>query len=152
MTEVHRTALEISFRHCDPAGIVFYPRYAEMINDVVEHWFKHGLGCDFATLHGPRAIAIPVVKLQIDFKNPGFLGETLEAGLVVSRLGTSSLSLDITMRGQGAAQATDLKLVANLTVVFVDMGGKKAIEIPADLRAALERYRSDERYELARTP
>jgi acyl-CoA thioesterase FadM len=190
--EVHRTALDISFKHCDPAGIVFYPRYTEMVNDVVEHWFRHGLGCDFATLHGPRAIAIPVVKLQIDFSSPGFLGETLESELVVSRLGISSLSLRIAMRGQRAAEdgkegihetrnlavelvdiepvtllpvfgtreralhgvSSDgaLKLVANLTVVFVDMNGKKPIEIPADLRAAADRYRSGESLEPARAP
>ncbi|KAF5290196.1 hypothetical protein FQR65_LT20676 [Abscondita terminalis] len=48
--------VEIGFRHCDPAGIVFYPRYAEMINDTVEHWFKHGLGMDFDCLHRPRQV------------------------------------------------------------------------------------------------
>ena len=40
----HEMNVEVGFRHCDPAGIVFYPRYAEMVNDTVEHWFKHGLG------------------------------------------------------------------------------------------------------------
>ena len=28
--------MTVAFRHCDPAGIVFYPRYFEMINDFVE--------------------------------------------------------------------------------------------------------------------
>jgi 4-hydroxybenzoyl-CoA thioesterase len=114
-----------------------------MVNDVVEHWFKHGLGCDFATLHGPRGIAVPVVKLQMDFKSPGFLGETLVAELAVERLGTSSLSLRIALRGPGAAGDHPLKLVAALTVVFVDMAGKKPREIPSDLRVATERYRTD---------
>jgi 4-hydroxybenzoyl-CoA thioesterase len=141
MAGVHRIVLDISFKHCDPAGIVFYPRYTEMVNDVVEHWFKHGLGCDFATLHGPRGIAIPVVKLQMDFKSPGFLGETLAAELAVERLGTSSLGLHIALRGPGDAGAHALKLIAALTVVFVDMAGKKPMEIPADLRAAAEKYR-----------
>lgn len=142
MAEVHRTGLDISFKHCDPAGIVFYPRYTEMVNDVVEHWFKHGLGCDFATLHGPRGIAIPVVKLQMDFKSPGFLGETLVAELAVERLGTSSLGLRIALRGPGAAGDHALKLVATLTLVFVDMAGKKPMAIPSDLRAAAGKYHS----------
>jgi 4-hydroxybenzoyl-CoA thioesterase len=143
MAEVHRTELEISFKHCDPAGIVFYPRYTEMVNDVVEHWFKHGLGCDFATLHGPRGITIPVVKLQMDFRSPGFLGETLVAELAVERLGTSSLGLRIALRGPGAAGENGVKLVAALTVVFVDMAGKKPMQIPADLRAAAGKYRNE---------
>ena len=140
MGSVHRAELEISFKHCDPAGIVFYPRYAEMVNDVVEHWFKHGLGCDFATLHGPRAIAVPVVKLQMDFRSPGLLGETLVGDLEVERLGTSSLGLCIAFRGSDAAGERALKLVADLTLVFVDMGGKRPMAIPPDLRAAAERY------------
>jgi 4-hydroxybenzoyl-CoA thioesterase len=139
MAEVHRTALEISFKHCDPAGIVFYPRYTEMVNDVVEHWFKHGLGCDFATLHGTRGIAIPVATLRMDFKSPGFLGETLRAELNVDRLGSSSLGLRIALHGPGDP---DLKLIAELTVVFVDMAGKKPMPIPADLRARAEKYRN----------
>lgn len=140
MAETHRTELEISFKHCDPAGIVFYPRYTEMVNDVVEHWFKHGLGCDFATLHGPRAIAIPVVKLQMDFRSPGFLGETLVAELEVDRLGNSSLGLRVSMRGRDPAGERPVKLVADLTLVFVEMAGKKPMAIPPDLRAAAERY------------
>ena len=26
---------KVRFQHCDPAGIVFYPRYFEMLNSVV---------------------------------------------------------------------------------------------------------------------
>lgn len=143
MAQAHRTELDISFKHCDPAGIVFYPRYVEMVNDVVEHWFKNGLSCDFATLHGPRAMAIPVVKLQMDFRSPGFLGETLEAELGVVRLGKSSLGLRVALRRQGAGGADALKLVADLTLVFVDIGSKRPVEIPSDLRAAAGRYLCD---------
>ena len=143
MAKAHLTELDISFKHCDPAGIVFYPRYTEMVNDVVEHWFKYGLGCDFAKLHGPRGMAIPVVKLQMDFKSPGFLGEALAAELVVDRLGKSSLGLRIALRGPGAAGEAALKLVANLTLVFVDMGTKRPLEIPSDLRTAAAKYVHD---------
>ena len=52
--------IRIEFNHCDPAGIVFYPRYVEMLNDVVEHWFQHALGCSFAQLHLERALALDV--------------------------------------------------------------------------------------------
>jgi 4-hydroxybenzoyl-CoA thioesterase len=30
---------KVLFKHCDPAGVVFYPRYFEMINDCVEALF-----------------------------------------------------------------------------------------------------------------
>ena len=27
---------KVRFQHCDPAGIVFYPRYFEMLNTTIE--------------------------------------------------------------------------------------------------------------------
>ena len=33
------TEILVRFQHCDPAGIVFYPRYFEMISQSVEEWF-----------------------------------------------------------------------------------------------------------------
>lgn len=136
MTNAFKVPLPISFKHCDPAGIVFYPRYVEMLNDVVEQWFQSALGCDFATLHGPRAIAVPVVNLQVDFKAPAVLGERLQAELVVDRLGKSSLGLCIAFRGPLVPDASSVRLYARLTLVFVQMEGKRPIEIPEDLRRA----------------
>ena len=34
----------VRFAHCDPAGIVFYARYFEMINGVVEDWVREEPG------------------------------------------------------------------------------------------------------------
>jgi 4-hydroxybenzoyl-CoA thioesterase len=31
---------KVLFKHCDPTGIVFYPRFFEMINDAVEAMFS----------------------------------------------------------------------------------------------------------------
>lgn len=31
---------KVLFKHCDPAGIVFYPRYFEIINDCIEAFFE----------------------------------------------------------------------------------------------------------------
>ena len=129
----HLMPLEISFKHCDPAGIVFYPRYVEMLNDVVEHWFQHALGCSFAQLHLERALAIPVADLHCGFIAPSRLGDALEAELQVQRLGRSSFTVAITLRHRQHP-----RLAAELTAVFVDMGTLRPVEIPADLRAAME--------------
>ena len=41
----------VRFQHCDPAGIVFYPRYYEMLNLTVERFFERQLGYSFNRLH-----------------------------------------------------------------------------------------------------
>ena len=41
---------KVLFKHCDPAGIVFYPRFFEMINDAVEALFSDVLNWPFEYL------------------------------------------------------------------------------------------------------
>ena len=48
------TTVQVRFADVDPAGIVFYPRYFEMLNGAVEDWFAQQLGLDFATMHLER--------------------------------------------------------------------------------------------------
>ncbi|MCO5127369.1 MAG: hypothetical protein M9957_08845 [Rhodobacteraceae bacterium] len=36
---IFRQDIRVGFNHCDPAGIVFYPRYFEMANTVCESFF-----------------------------------------------------------------------------------------------------------------
>ena len=39
-----RITVPVRFSHCDPASIVYFPRYFDMINGVVEDWFAGALG------------------------------------------------------------------------------------------------------------
>ena len=41
---------KVLFKHCDPAGIVFFPRYFEMMNDCVETFFDE-IGLPFDDMH-----------------------------------------------------------------------------------------------------
>lgn len=136
----YQMPIEVAFRHCDPAGIVFYPRYVEMINDTVEHWFKHGLSVDFDTLHRLRGIAIPVVDLHCSFSAPSRVSESLMAHLGVAKQGQRSLNLEFRLESAGADR--QLKLKAELAIVFCDMQTMRPISIPDDLQAAIAGYLS----------
>jgi acyl-CoA thioesterase FadM len=63
----------VRWAHTDPAGIVFYPRYFEMINALVEDWFAGPLGCDFETLHGEFGTGVPTVSIECEFVRPARL-------------------------------------------------------------------------------
>ncbi len=78
---------QIRFSHCDPAGIVFFPQYLVLFNQLVEDWFTEGLGISYARLLGPRRIGLPIVRLECDFRAIGRMGETLTFGLDVERVG-----------------------------------------------------------------
>ena len=47
-TEMYERLIQIEFNHCDPAGIVFYPRYFEMVNSVCENFFREVAGLSYA--------------------------------------------------------------------------------------------------------
>ncbi|WP_396176235.1 acyl-CoA thioesterase [Flavobacterium sp.] len=80
---------KIKFKHIDYAGIVFYPRFLEMLNDLVEDWFEEALDRPFSKMHETNGI--PTVDLKIQFKNPARLGEVLTKKLWVIELRNSSV-------------------------------------------------------------
>ena len=84
--------VEVRFRHCDPAGIVFYPRYFEMINDFVEEWFDKGMGLPFHALHVERHIGTPMASVQCDFSAPSRWHERLRQ-VLVQRIGGASFKV-----------------------------------------------------------
>lgn len=80
---------QIRFRHTDFAGIVFYPRFLEMLNDLVEDWFDEALERPFSKIHETNGI--PTVDLKIQFKNAARIGEILTKKLWVKELKNSSV-------------------------------------------------------------
>lgn len=136
MSRLHTMPIPVLFRHCDPAAIVFYPRYVELVHDVVEHWFNYGLELSYYTLHSERSLGIPTVNLQVDFKQPSRLGDQLTGKLKVVKLGGSSVGLNVQLCGPDDAVRVD----ATVTIVFVSVEKISPIEIPADFRERISLY------------
>jgi len=103
----------IEFNHCDPAGIVFYPRYFEMTNHVCENFFREAVGVSYADMMKDRS-GLPTVRLETDFRAPSRLGDVLEVSLEVTRLGTSSATFEIV-----GACLGQVRLVVTITLVWV---------------------------------
>ncbi len=130
------TQIAIRFAHCDPAGIVFYPRYFEMINSVVEDWCAEGLGVSFHEMHIRRGIGLPTVHIETDFVKASELGETLLVELSVVKLGSSSAEIHLLFSGP----QQDLRLKARLVLVMMDLKLRKAIALPDELRDGMKKY------------
>ncbi len=130
----------VRFAHTDPSGIVFYPRYFEMINNTVEDWFADGLGVSFARLHSDYAAGVPTVHTECSFLSPSRLGEVLTFTLAVSRIGRSSLVLDIEAH---CAEHRRVRATVTLVYTLVEDSRLESAPLPADLREQIERYRVD---------
>ena len=123
--------IQIEFNHCDPAGIVFYPRYFEMTNSVVENFFADEIGKSFAQMHVEGMHnGVPTVHLETDFVAPSRLGDKVEFTLVVRKLGGSSVTVEITGR-----RGDEVRMRAKITLVWID--NMKAARWPEPMRARL---------------
>jgi 4-hydroxybenzoyl-CoA thioesterase len=118
----------VRFAHVDAAGIVFYPRYLEMLNAAVEEYFR-SIGTDFATMHRARGLGVPTVNLQIDFASPSRLGDELVFALTPERVGRSSVRLAVEVDSDG-----ERRLAGHAVLVCMDLSTAKAVAWPDDMK------------------
>ncbi|WP_239031990.1 acyl-CoA thioesterase [Paroceanicella profunda] len=123
---------QVEFQHCDPAGIVFYPRYFEMISAAVERFFTDHLGKSFAEMHLTEKFGVPTARIEVDFRSPSRLEDWLDLSVAVARVGRSSVELAITCACAGTP-----RFEARSTLVYVDLTTGKPRSWPDGLRAAL---------------
>jgi 4-hydroxybenzoyl-CoA thioesterase len=130
-----RCTLTVRFGDCDPAAIVFYPRYVEMLNTVVEEWFEKALDEPWGRMHRVEHRGMPLVDLHVRFLRPSRLGEHVEFALAVTSLGRSAVALEIVAECGG-----ERRLEAALKLVHSDLKGPKAVPIPHDLRERIKAF------------
>lgn len=135
-----RHRIPVMFQHCDPAGIVFYPRYFEMVNAVVETFFDAAVGWPFRQMHSVDRVGVPLGRITTDFHAASRLGDVLDWTLAVRRVGGASL--DLTVR---AACDGEARLTAEARLVLVDLRRMASIRWPAEKRATLEARLEEER-------
>lgn len=82
MSAIFKLSRQVEFNHCDAAGIVFYPRYFEMIAAVQERFFADALGASWAEMT-PAGLGTPMGEITVRFSNPSRLGDMLDFALVV---------------------------------------------------------------------
>jgi 4-hydroxybenzoyl-CoA thioesterase len=119
----------IRFSHCDPGGIVHFPRFFDMINGTVEDWFADALGLPFDTMHMGKRFGFPIVNTQCEFYKPCRIGERLVLDLSVGRLGRASLELTLSGKigGEERIRARNVRAMMSLETY-------RAVPIPDDLR------------------
>ncbi len=130
---------KVRFQHIDYAGIVFYPRFLEMLNGLVEDWFEEALDRPFSKMHETNGI--PTVDLKIQFKNAARLGETLTKKLWVIELKNSSILCGFKF----VNEAENTVLVGEVTLVNVafnvDRKGIKAEPFSEEMKNKIINYK-----------
>jgi 4-hydroxybenzoyl-CoA thioesterase len=140
-SSVHRHAVEVSWGHCDPAGIVYFPRYFEMFHAAMETWFGAALGHPYQEVIVGRRLGFPSVHTEADFRRPSRFGEAIVIELRLLRIGNRSIELGYGVVGpDGEVRATGRTVCAvmDLDPASGQMG--RGVPLPDDLRAAMQAF------------
>ena len=131
-----RRHLKIEWGHCDPAGIVFNPRFFEMFDASTWLLFEAALGVkaqDLATTYG--IIGIALVDARANFLKPAKFGDMLEIVSRVSEFRRSSFDVEhrLSVNGELAVEGAETRVWA---VRDADNAEKmKTAPIPAEVIA-----------------
>lgn len=142
-TGTYELEVAVQWGHCDPAGIVYFPRFFEWFHQTMEAWFDDGLGVPYHDVIVGQKIGFPSVHTEADFRRPCVFGERLVVELRVGRVGTSSVEL--LYRVRAAADPTDERAVGRTVCVVMDLDEasathRRALAIPDALRRALAAF------------
>lgn len=127
----HFTDIQTRWSDNDQFGHINNPVYNMWFDTVVNNWMiesfghKH-LSADFLAL---------VVETQCAFFHELSYPETVEIGLICTKIGRSSVNFEIGVFRKGNEQSA---ATGRFVQVIVARDGKKPIEIPAKYKMALE--------------
>ena len=136
----YEVTLPVRFGQVDYAGIMFYPRFFENFHTVFEDMFTSVLGVPYMSVLRDRRIGFPTVHIETDFRAPFRFGDPMRLVIEVTRLGRTSI--DFRYRGY-VGDADEPSVEARNTGVVLHLDTFEKLEIPADIREALERLSAD---------
>lgn len=123
----------VSWGECDPAGVVYTPRFPEYAASARDYWFRHVLGHPDRPHPLRRQIVFPMRAMAFDFQAMLEPDDRFDIKVRLADMRTRSWTL--------AVEATHEKgypvFTATLTQVAYDQESGKAVAIPAAIHARL---------------
>ncbi len=129
---------KVRFQHVDYAGIVFYPRFLEMLNCLVEDWFEEALDRPFSKMHETNGI--PTVDLKVQFKNAARLGEILTKKLWVKELKNSSIVCGFVFVNETASTVLEGEVTLVNVAFNQERSGIKAEPFTEEMKNKILKY------------
>jgi len=131
----NRQTVRIRWGDCDPAGIIFYPRYLEIFDNAVAVLFERALGITKHDMFKTYEFAgWPLVRTHLRFLKPTRFGDDVEVETGV-KFGRSSFDIAhrITLNGELCVECEERRV----WVVRDTAGAIKSHPIP---QAVLKRF------------
>ena len=119
---------KVRYSDTDAQGIVFNGNYARYFDDTLTDFFD-AVGYEFGE------VEVVLARLEIDFRSPARLGETLVTGARVESFGNTSFVVRLTTWEEASG-----RVVAEGRQIQVTVDGKdfRPVPVPPELKAAVE--------------
>ena len=124
----------IRFDEVDPAGIVFFARYANFAHEAIENFYEDLEG-GYPALIQKRRIGLPIVRYEADFHAPLRYGDKMRVETSCAHLGKTSVTFAHDVKN---AVTRELCAVLRQVVVTVALDAFRPTPMPPDVRAKLE--------------
>jgi acyl-CoA thioester hydrolase len=122
---------EVAFRDLDVFGHVNNAVYLTYLENARIGYMRDVLG-----IESLDDLLVIVANVNIDFRSRASLGETLDVGARVSRIGTKSFDMEHEVRGADGR----LVAAASTTLVTFDYRGESSMPVPELWRERIETY------------
>lgn len=126
----------VTWGECDPAGVVYVVNYCEYLISVANLFYAHLLGEAVEHARSRHRFETPVKALSMVFDRSLRTGDIFQARVAVTAVRRRSFDLNV--------EATDERgesvFSAVLSPICIARGERRAIEIPAEFREALQRH------------
>lgn len=130
--------IHIEWGDCDPAGIVYYPRYFEFFDAATQALFA-AVGLPKHELMSRYKIAgIPMVDTRARFLSPSTFGDSVEIKSRITEFGRSSFSVHHELHNAGVLSAEGFERRV-WTVHSPDSGKLQSQPIPREVIERFER-------------
>lgn len=134
-TRALTSTIPIRFAQSDPAGIVYYPEYLRMFDDLFDDWMSDTLGLPYADYLLNTDQMFPLLHMDIDFETPRRMGQTISLTLILTHVGRSSFKYTIV--GHDAGKVC---LQANFACCGVSRKTGRSIPLPDPVRTPMLAY------------
>lgn len=126
----------VRFSDADPFGIAHYPRIVDALHETSD-MFMEDIGFPFWEISQDHGFGLPLVEMNFEFENPVEAGDDVAISLTPD-LGERSVRFEYVARcdGEVAFSGYEQRVCAH-------HGGGGSMELPDDLRAAMQEYAED---------
>ncbi len=125
----------IEWGHCDPAGIVYAPRFLEMFGESTIILFEQALGVrkrDMLKQQG--VIGYPMVDLTAKFMRPAAYGDIVTLEAAAPEFGNSSFTIDHRLLKNGEVCVSGVEKRVWAVADASRPGGLRAERVPDSVR------------------